>query len=667
MKSLTRISENLPALPRPKDNSQVRAGGNIVKFLAALLALTLIARGTSGATLARVEVSNLSRSEIVDAVSGSATVSARDSLEITAPEGLTITEVFVGQGESVEAGDAVALLDADEIRMKLARETASLGKLQLDLEKLEKAEAADSSAIETARRNLSRAQDDYDAVKAQGEADVAAATDNLGDLLAKADEDADDSPIETARRNLERARDDFETGKTRDEADVAAAQTALNKAENNWTDNVDMTAVNNASRNLSRERDSYNAVKAEGDKAVSDARAALDAAPDEESAEIAQAALEEAIKKAASDLQAARNRVADAEATYSQALSNYNNSLDQASNSRQAAIDSARNSLESVKRKADDNRLSSMRRIEDAEIALAQAEQNYSKNAQQVSETRASGIENARKAIETAEKKAEDNLLSAARRVEDAQISLSSAERDYSRNNRQASETAIQNDAAAVTLRLDIEDQKAVVDALEMLSLNEGVIYSDITGEVIASKTGGGVTGRDALVTFMDGAKGFNARMQLGKTDADKLSVGDECLVTTGAGSMYYTPTVSGTVMSIAPPDEQDKVQVVIRLPDGDWSDGQKVDVQAVKDRSTYDTCVPLSALRSDNTGYFLYIVEQKSTVLGVENTVTRVPVTVVASDTESAAVQGPVNRNSQIITASNKSVTEGDRVRVEG
>ena len=667
-KGLSRITENLPALPRFSDNTQRRAGGNIIKFIAALLALTLIARGTSGATLARVDVASPSRGEIVDAVSGSATVSARDSLEVTAPEGLTIVEMLVGQGQSVEAGDAVALLDLTEIQQKLAREAANLGKLQLDLEKLEKEEATDASASETAARNLSRAQDDYEAVRLQGKADIDAARKNLEEVLAKDEAEADDSSVETAQRNLQRAQDDFATGKARDDADVEAARNALSKAEKNKSDNVDATAVNNASRNLTRERESYNAVKAQGEKDVSDARAALDEAldaEDEEGAAIAQAALDAAIKKAADDLQTAKRRVEDAEATYAQAHNSYNNSLDQASNSRQTAIDNARNSLESAQRKAADNLLSNTRRVEDAQIALAQAELSYGKSALQTSDARAAEIENARNALETAENKAEDNLLSAARRVEDAQISLASAQRDYSRNTRQASETALQNSASAITLKLDIEDQKAVVDALEMLDLNAGVIYSDIQGVVMSAQPEGNVTGKNAVVSFMDGAKGFEARMQLSKADADKLSVGDECRVTTGGGSIYFTPTVTGTVTAMSLPDEQDKVQVVIRLPEGDWTDGQKVDVQVVMDRSTYDMCVPLSALRSDNTGYYLYIVEQKSTVLGVENVVARVPVTVVASDTESAAIQGPVSRNSQIITSSSKTVAADDRIRV--
>ena len=106
-------------------------------------------------------------------------------------------------------------------------------------------------------------------------------------------------------------------------------------------------------------------------------------------------------------------------------------------------------------------------------------------------------------------------------------------------------------------------------------------------------------------------------------------------------------------------------MQVSIRLPDGNWTQGQRVDVRVVRYRSSYDLCVPLSALRSDSSGYYLLAVERRSTALGIENIVIKVPVTVIAADSDTAAVSGSVGRDALIITGSNKSVTAGDRVRM--
>ena len=688
---LNSFIKKLPALPRFEDKAQRRAGGNIVKFLAFLLALTLIARGTSGATLARVELSTPSRGEIVEAVSGNAVVSVRDSLDITAPEGLTIMEMLVGAGQTVNNGDALALFDMGEITAKLTRETAALDKLLLDLDKLDRTENTDSTSLENALRNLRRAQDDYTAAEAQGESDISAANEVLDEAWNKLLEDPEAGALENALRSLNRAQEDYSKTLAQGIADVASAQTALNEALKTGVASVDSTSVDNALRSRNRAREDYNTVKAQGEADAAAAQTAYDNAAkdekdkkeeweaDETNADAEQAylaaqaetkktldTLNSVKKKAADDLLSATRRVEDADATYLQTHNNYINNYDSASTARQTAVDRARDTLATEQKRAEDNLQTAARRVEDAEISFANAEKDYKKNAENASTAKDTAIENAQKALDAAKKRADENLQSAARRVEDTEVSLATAERDYNRNTQQTADTKVQNRVSAVTARLDIEDKKAVVDALEMLALCDGVLYADIEGVVLAAKAEGSVTGKDALVSFMDGARGFEATVQLAKTDADKLAVGDECQVTTGGGSMYYTPTATALVSTIFPPDDQDRVRVMIRLPEGDWSEGQRIEVRAVQSRSTYDQCVPLSAVRSDNTGYYLLTVQQESTVLGVSNIVIRVPVTITAADEDSAAVQGPLGRGSQIITGSNKAVAAGDRVRID-
>ena len=687
---LRRFVDSLPGLSRMGDKAQRRAGGNIIKFLALLLVLTLIARGTSGATLAKVDLSNPSRNEIIEAVTGTASVSSRDSLDITAPEGLTIVEMYAGAGQSVEFGEALALFDLPEVNEKLTREAAALDKLLLDLEKLDRAERADSTSLENAMRSLRRARDDYASVLAQGETDIAAAREALDEAWAKLLEDPDAAALENALRNLNRVKDDYNTTKAQGIANVATAQAALNDALGADAAAVDSNSLDNARRSRNRARDDYSNTKSQGEDDVEFAQIALydaqnnekekkeaweadetdeDAGKaylDAQAATVkAQNTLDAAKKKAADDLLTYARRLEDAEASYSQALGNYSDSYDKATDAKQATIDKARDALVAEEKKSEDNLLSAERRLEDAEISFASAQRDYEKNTEKASDARQASIDNAQNALESAQKKAGDNLLSSARRVEDAEVSLAAAERDNSRNSQQSADTEVQNSLSAVTLRLDIEDKKAVVDKLNMLVISEGVLYADIAGTVLTAKAEGSVTGKDAIVSFMDGAKGFEAYVLLEKTDADRLAVGDECLVSAGGGSMYYNPTVTGAVSNIAPPNDQSRAGVTIRLPDGDWSEGQRVDIQVVLSRSTYDQSVPLSAIRSDNTGYYLLTVEQESTVLGVQNIVVKIPVTIIASDSDNAAVQGPVGRNSKIITGSNKAVEAGDRVRV--
>jgi len=694
MDGIRQFLDKLPALPRFSDPAQRKAGGNIVKFMAVLLALTLIARGTSGATLARVELVSPARSVIVEAISGNAVVTVRDTVDIIAPEGLTVVEMLVGSGQRVNAGDAVAVFDMDEIWDRLIREAEKLDKSLLELERLERAVDADSSSLDSAQRNLERARDDYEDVRIQGRADVDAAREALMKALDELAEDPDATALDNAWRSLLRAQDDYIATRTQGESDISTAMNALNDALLQQAESVDRTSLDTAQRSLSRAQEDYRSTKTQEDANISAAWTALSNAQDNErskrsewehatdedraaaeqvylaaQAETARArdALDTAQRGADNALLSAARRVEDAQTSLATAEQNFDRSIQQASDTRQSNIDKARDALDTAQKRADESLLNANRRVEDAQSSLETAEQNFKRSSQQASDNRQNNIDKARDALVTAEKRASDNLLSAARRVEDAQASLATAGENFGKSAQQSADTAAQNRLSTGSLRLDIDEQKAVVDALRLLEINEGVLYSDISGIVSAAKAEGSVTGKDALVAFMDGTKGFEAHLTLDKADAERLTVGEECEVATGRGSMFYNPTVIGIVSAVSPPDEQNRVRVTIRLPDGDWSEGQRVDVQAEQDRSTYDMCVPLSALRSDNTGYFLFTVEQTSTILGVANVVIRTPVTVLSSDDDMAAIQGPVDRSSQVIAGSNKAVAAGDRVRING
>ena len=681
-----------PPLTQFSDPNQRRVGGYIVNFVVGLLVLTLIARGTSAATLARVELANPERNEIIEAVTGKASVSVCYTLDIFVPEGLTISEILVGQGQSVFIGDAIAQFDTDEVKEKLARARADLENLRLDLDKLERTDKVDTASFESAKLNLRRTGEDYEAVKAQGEADIAKAAKTLEDAWAKQAENQDAATLDAARRTLQRAREDFESVKAQGSADIAAAEAVLNEALNKQPESSDSATLNTAQRNLNRAREDYNAINARSDADTATALTAYDAAKiladtrlrewenavgnDKPVAEqaylVAQAEADEAFSeyktaksRADENLTNARRMVEDAEASLIRAEQDYYKGSQQASDSNRTGIDNARDAVESAKKRTAENLINADRRVEDAEIALQKAEQDYLKNSEEASDSLQNEIDKAQVSLTDAQKRAEENLLSAARRVEDAEISRSKAEQDYGKSEQQATDAATQNSISAATLRLDIDKQQTMVDSLETLAANAGTLYSDIAGVVSSAKAEKSMTDKTALVSFVDGARGFEASLRVDKSAAEKLVVGDECKVTTGGGSMYYTPTVTGIVSAIARPDEQNKVQVTVLLPEGDWSEGQSVDVQAVQDKNTYDLCVPRSALHSDNTGYYLLVVEQKSTVLGIENTAVKVYVNIITSDDNMAAVDGPVDRNSRVIIGSNKSVAVGDRVRM--
>jgi len=378
------LLKRLVTAARSTDKKQRRAAGNIFYFLALVLALTLIARGTSGATLARVDITAPSRSSIVDAITGTATVSTRDTLDITAPEGLTITEIMTSAGQEVKYGDAIVRFDSGEIQEKLLRETASLDKMFFDLEKLERTEKTDAASLENAQRSLRRVQEDYTNTRQQGEADVAAARDALNTAINKEITQPDPNALDTARKNLLRNQEDYDNTAAQGEADIAAARAALETAKKGSVNYPDYTSVQNAQRSLQRTREDYNVVKAQGETDIAAAQEALDEDPENE---VLQKALETAIKRAGDNLLAAKRKVEDAEASLSKAEQDYSKNADQSVESRQTEIDRAQTALDNALKKAEDNLLSARRRVEDAEASLSKAEQDFAKNSDQTTES----------------------------------------------------------------------------------------------------------------------------------------------------------------------------------------------------------------------------------------------------------------------------------------
>ena len=575
---IKRIKAVIKSIPRFSDKNQSRAFGNLLRFFALMLVLTIIARGASASVLPKVHVSVPSRAEITEGYSGYANISAGRASEISVPEGLTILQMLVGAGQMVAAGDPIARFDISGLNERIIIETAALDKLNLEFSKLTRDETADAALLESAKLSLLRAEEDFKTIKAQCSSETAAAAAAFAEAEKKLTGNVYYKAVNAAEKNLEQARNEREDIKANGENEVAAAQKVVDDCE----------AV-------------YAAAPAGSLKDAALAELIL-----------AETALIDAITQAASELLAADNKVQTAKDT------------------------------------------------------LAKAEQDFLNLAGQTKEALESEYERCRVTLAAAKNKESDALLSAERRVEDARASLAKAQDDLLKNQTQVADTTEQNRINAATLKLDIEKQKNTVALLDKLYNDAGVLYSDMSGEVTQTINEGEMTGKAPLLTFADGNSGYEATLILNQNEAKSFSVGDECLVSTGGGNLYFIPTVTGSVKSISMPDAADMVDIVIHLTEGDFTRGQRVQIRTVTNRDTYNSAVPLSALHSDSTGYFIYAAETRVTVLGAENIVVRLPVELLASDDNMAAISGPVDRATQIITGSDKPFESGDRVRVE-
>ena len=92
---------------------------------------------------------------------------------------------------------------------------------------------------------------------------------------------------------------------------------------------------------------------------------------------------------------------------------------------------------------------------------------------------------------------------------------------------------------------------------------------------------------------------------------------------------------------------------------------GQTLQLAVGDKAGKYDTVVPNNAIKEDSNGKFVYVVNVKATPLGNRYIVEKVKVDVVASDVNSAAIQGEVNEYANIVTNSSKPLDNGQQVRL--
>jgi membrane fusion protein (multidrug efflux system) len=129
---------NSRVIQRPGFPAAVRGG------LALLLAIGLAAGCSNGKakekdkedaaadTSVPVEVQPLKRAPMLAVYSGTAPIEAHDEAEVVAKVGGEVREIYVEEGDTVTAGQVLARLDGDRLRLELAQTDANLRKLERD-------------------------------------------------------------------------------------------------------------------------------------------------------------------------------------------------------------------------------------------------------------------------------------------------------------------------------------------------------------------------------------------------------------------------------------------------------------------------------------------------------------------------------------------------------
>ena len=220
--------------------------------------------------------------------------------------------------------------------------------------------------------------------------------------------------------------------------------------------------------------------------------------------------------------------------------------------------------------------------------------------------------------------------------------------------------------ATALTANDDLEEKQLAVDELQKVMDVNGKITAPSDGLITkVNVTTGETTTEDTAIRISDQSAGYKFTATLDKASAKYLSKDDKVTLDLGNGTTVEGLTVQSIDVSA---EDKNSYELTVSIPAKVKKLGSIATLKLEKASKKYDTCVPLGALHSDGDKYYVYVINEKDTILGTETAVDKVQVDILDKNNEQAAIEGSFSWGQQFVLTSSKTLRNGDRVRlVEG
>lgn len=220
--------------------------------------------------------------------------------------------------------------------------------------------------------------------------------------------------------------------------------------------------------------------------------------------------------------------------------------------------------------------------------------------------------------------------------------------------------------ATALTENDDLEEKQLAVDELQKVMDVNGKITAPSDGLITkVNVTTGETTTEDTAIRISDQSAGYKFTATLDKASAKYLSKDDKVTLDLGNGTIVEGLKVQSIDVSA---EDKNSYELTVSIPAKVKKLGSIATLKVEKASKKYDTCVPLGALHSDGDKYYVYVINEKDTILGTETAVDKVQVDILDKNNEQAAIEGSFSWGQQFVLTSSKTLRNGDRVRlVEG
>ncbi len=426
--------------------------------------------------------------------------------------------------------------------------------------------------------------------------------------------------------------DDLKTKLLKAQKDLAVAQaTASDKKANKAIE------ADNKARSLERTYEDYNQTISDADDAVSKAKDNMNEA-----------------WNAYNDYKKNHNNNTDDTDT------TVSDSLQKTVEEKQEAYDKAVDELHGVEKETEEDVKEKIEeaqhKVDKAKDALSEAENALSAYNEQQNNNSSASYDEQLKALYDDYKSKEEAYNEA---IKQRKSTIQSADRSLEDANTPESVDT----ASALTENDDLQEKQLAVDKLQKVMDAGGKVTAPSDGLVTkVNATTGEATTEDTAIRISDQSAGYKFTATLDKSDAKFLAKDDKVTLDLGNGT-----SVEGLKIQSIDVSQEDKnsYELTVSIPAKVKKIGTIATLKVEKASKKYDTCVPLTALHSDGDKYYVYVINEKDTILGTETAVDKVQVEILDKNNEQAAIDGTFSWDQKFVLTSSKTLRDGDRVRL--
>ena len=631
----------------------------IIVFLVIMLLLTLFSNTITNYTLPQVSTAMVTSEDISTAVRGTGNISAGDAYTLKATESRTILSVNVSKGDHVDVDTPIfTLKDQDSEELAKARDELA----DLELKYYKSLLTTDMSTTEAVKVNNGGASsfNSYINKLASLEEQIEAAEQAVLDKQQMIDNLEVGKSVEAINQigqkysaNLEKnlatyaqedAKTAFENAKTHVKNDLNNDLTNIKtEISNSSSTDTQMSSYLSSVRSVLNAIDSYaypaptiaekdgknsstiNILSTESDfdkilssmKKENDATSKFDPVNDDTSKVLVN--------------------------EYTNAISQYKNALN------------GRNSLEKLQKRQDEltNAITAIDSVNVSEDGDYKAATERLRAATLNIDSVQASIDKTNNSFDAASLYAKDDLTKAKTELE----RLKTEKKDLA--------TEIGNALDADKYSEDIVRKKEDLAKLESKAMG-ATINAPVSGIVqsISKAPGESFKADEEICVIIPDGKDMTVKISVPNNQAKKVKIGDTGVL---ANSWAFPDAVCVVKSITDDTDNPGKNSVItFTITGSNLIVGQSINVSVETDMRHYETVVPKSALKKDNSGDFVYVLVEKTSPLGNRYIAKKVTVTVSASDDNKAAVVGDLSAyNNSVITSSNKMVEGGKQVRL--